>query len=173
MELTSTEALPTINDLPDLIYVVCETMNQAVSTILIPLLLVSQSLFSVPHSHAATSVNEPDGHATRPHIHLYSANHHDDHHDDHSDGDEPHGITDEHLPDHDSDAVYVGDIQFLSQARANDIVKAELSADDLVYDAVSLLVAPTTNAILRNRQPAPTTLRPRCALFLQLLSIRC
>jgi hypothetical protein len=144
-------------------------MKQSVSTILILLLLVSQSLCAVPHSHAGTSVNEPDGHAARPHVHLHQAGHHDHHRDSH----ESHSTPDGQLPDHDSDAVYTADAQFLSESRAGEIAEPELSVDSLVYEAMCVVQASITNVILRNRHPVPVTSRPKCALFLQLLSIRC
>lgn len=139
-------------------------MNQTISTILIPLLLVSQSLFSVPHSHAGTSVNEPEGHAAKAHVH-WSWEHHD------ADSESSPASDDEH--DHDSDAIYGGDTQFLNDARTGEIAQHELSIDCFIYDDVRIVEATTANSILRSRQPAPETLRPKCARYLQLLSIRC
>ena len=103
-------------------------MNRFVSLLLIPIFMLGHVL---PHSHAGTSVVEPNGHSLRPHIHLSSDHHHDDHHhddhddDDHDDDDhEHHHAGDqsdgEHsetaatatlsVPtDHDSDAVYFSD----------------------------------------------------------------
>lgn len=141
-------------------------MNQTISTILIPLLLVSQSLFSVPHSHEGTSVNEPEGHAAKAHVHWSWANHD-------ADSESSPASDDEHEHDHDSDAIYGGDTQFLNDARAGKIAQHELSVDCFVYDAVCIVEVTTANSILRSRQPAPETLRPKCARYLQLLSIRC
>lgn len=139
-------------------------MNQAVSTVLIPLLLVSQSLFSVPHSHAGTSVNVPEGHAAKAHVH-WSWGDHD------ADSESSPVSDDEH--EHDSDAVYAGDTQFLNDARTGKIAQHELSIDCFICDDVRIVEATTANSILRSRQPAPETLRPKCARYLQLLSIRC
>lgn len=141
-------------------------MNQAVSTILIPLLLVSQSLFSVPHSHAGTSVNEPDGHAARPHVHLHHADHHDQHNDGHQQQD---SAPEEPLPEHDSDAVYAGVIQLLNDVNVIKVAEAELSAMCIVCDDPST----TVMSRLCTRHHPPPILHPKCALFLQLLSIRC
>lgn len=74
----------------------------------------------LPHSHAGTSVVEPDGHSLRPHIHLSSDHHHnhdDDDHEHHHAGeqsDAEHSETSAtatlSVPtDHDSDAVYLSD----------------------------------------------------------------
>ncbi|QDS99260.1 hypothetical protein HG15A2_25820 [Adhaeretor mobilis] len=139
-------------------------MNQTVSTILIPFLLVSQSLFSVPHSHAGTSVNEPDGHAAKAHVHWSWGNHD-------ADGESSPASDDEH--EHDSDAVYAGDTQFLNDARTGKVSQPELSIDCFVFDSACIVEATTASSILRSRQPAPETLRPKCARYLQLLSIRC
>lgn len=139
-------------------------MNQAVSTVLIPLLLVSQCLFSVPHSHAGTSVNEPDGHAVRAHVHWNWGDH---------DADSDSSPTPDDDHEHDSDAVYTGDTQFLNDGRTGGIAKPELSIDSFVFDAACIVEAATANSILCSRQPAPETLRPKCARYLQLLTIRC
>ena len=140
-------------------------MNQAVSTILILLLLVSQSLCSVPHSHVGTSVCEPDGHAARPHVHL----HHAVHHGHHNQGHEQDSAPEEQLPDHDSDAVYADVIQLLNDVNVTKVAKAELSA------LCSLCDEPSTTLVLRfsTRHHPPPLLHSKCALFLQLLSIRC
>ncbi len=137
-------------------------MNRAVSTILILLLLVSQSLFSAPHSHAGTSVVEPDGHSSRPHVHLNGSENH------HEDDDSPSSPS-EHSPDHDSDAVYAGDIQLRNDGQVVEVAQAELSGlcsicDDSMTSAVSRLCT---------RHHSPPRLRSKCAPYLQLLSIRC
>ena len=140
-------------------------MNRAVSSILILLLLVSQSFFSVPHSHAGSSIAEPDGHDARPHVHLHDAHHH-GHHDD---SDEMPASTSEHVPDHDSDAVYASDDQLLHDGKVAKVAKAELIALYFVGDDSS------ANAALSRRcsQLTSPPQRPKCARYLQLLSIRC
>jgi hypothetical protein len=140
-------------------------MNQAVSTILIPLLLVSQSLCFVPHSHVGTSVNEPDGHSARPHVHL----HHADHHDDHDDGNESQSSPDEQFPDHDSDAVYAGDIQLLNDVKIAKVAKPELSLACFIGNDLA------TGTLYQrcNEYHLPPILHLKCPIYLQLLSIRC
>ena len=142
-------------------------MNRAVASILIPLLLVSQSLFSVPHSHAGSSIAEPDGHAARPHVHLHDS-HHDHGH--HEDGDDTPSSTGEQVPDHDSDTVYAGDDQLLHDGRVAKVAKTELAAVYFIADDSS------TEAALRRLwvQPdSPPVRCPKCALYLQFHSIRC
>lgn len=142
-------------------------MNRAVSSILIPLLLVSQSLFSVPHSHAGSSIAEPDGHAARPHVHLHDA-HHDHGH--HEDGDDTPSSTGEQVPDHDSDAFYAGDDQLLHDGKMAKVPNAELTAVYFFADDSSAKVGLCRHWV----QPdSPPMLRPKCALYLQFLSIRC
>lgn len=142
-------------------------MKRAVSTILIPFLLVSQSLFSVPHSHAGSSIAEPDGHAARPHVHLHGAHQHHGHHED---GDDTPSSTSEQLPDHDSDAVYAGDDQLLLDGKVTKVPNAELTAVYVIADDSSAKVALRR---LRVQPDSPPILRPNCALYLQLLSVRC
>ena len=143
-------------------------MNRAVSSILIPLLLVSQSLLSVPHSHAGTPIVEPDGHAARPHFHFHDA-HHDHGH--HEDGDDTPSSNDEQVPDHDSDAFYAGDDQLLHDGRVPKIAKAELTAVCSISDDSS--ANETLGRFWSQPGSPPLPLRPKCARYLQLLSIRC
>jgi hypothetical protein len=140
-------------------------MNQAVSTILIPLLLVSQSLCSVPHSHVGTSVCEPDGHSARPHVHL----HHADHHDDHDDGNESQSSPDEQFPEHDSDALYASDIQLLNDSKVVEVADAEMSLACVICNELAI----GTLYRLCNEYQLPPILHLKCAIYLQLLSIRC
>jgi len=137
-------------------------MNRAVSAILIPLLLVSQGIFSVPHSHAGTSVVEPEGHAARPHVHLHGADHH------HESDESPLAPT-EQVPDHDSDAVYAGDVQLLNGGKVAKVAKAEFSAMCMICDESATIAM----SRLCTRLASPLVLRSKCALYLQLLSIRC
>lgn len=142
-------------------------MNRAVSSILISLLLVTQSLFSVPHAHAGTSIVEPDGHSARPHFHLHDAHHH-DHHDD---GDDAPSSTGEQVPDHDSDAVYAGDDQLLHDGKVAKVARAELTAVYFIADDSSANAA--VGRLWSQFGLPPLLLRPRCARYLQLLSMRC
>jgi hypothetical protein len=144
-------------------------MNRPISTILIPMLLVSQSLFSVPHSHAGSSVVEPDGHADRPHIHLHQ-HAHDDHQ--HGPGErEPESdqAPVNHGPEHDSDAFFAGDSQLLNDGSTAEIPESTLTAVCQPSDDTASVTA--TRRFTGWTSTGP--LRPKSALYLQLLSIRC
>ncbi|TWU22393.1 hypothetical protein Pla52o_34490 [Novipirellula galeiformis] len=110
-------------------------MIRFVSLLLIPFFVLGQAL---PHSHAGTSVAEPDGHALRPHLHLHSHDHHhgdETHHHDHADrhaGEEDlaadaQGISP--APDHDSDALYLAASE-QSLTRHSQSITIEVQAAD-------------------------------------------
>ena len=141
-------------------------MNRAVSVILIPLLLVMQSLFCVPHSHAGSSIAEPEGHAARPHVHLHDADHQHGPHSHHSDGIE----TPPSTPDHDSDAIYAADYQLFHDGKVAKVAAPELTA---LYVTWGESAAHVSLCRLCSPLLSPPMLRPKCARYLQLLSIRC
>jgi len=110
-------------------------MNRFLSLLLIPFFVLGQAL---PHSHAGGGVDEPDGHAVRPHVHLSALHSHGDHH---HDGDHHHhDVNDDDqgddfgnglssLPgDHDSDAIYLGK-STSTVSRSSTIAKLNLSYD--------------------------------------------
>lgn len=152
-------------------------MNRVVSTILIPLLLMSQNLFSVPHSHAGTSIVEPDGHTARPHVHVHihvHDHHHSDHHHANDEGERPEDSPLDHVPDHESDAFYASDVQLLNDGRVAKIAKAELATDCVVCaQSQNLVLILNSRCGLLAELTSAALMRPKCALFLQLLSIRC
>ncbi len=139
-------------------------MQRAISSILIVLLL-SQSLVSVPHSHAESSIGESGRDAVRPHIHLHETAHHHGH----GDSEEAPSAPLERIPDHDSDAVYAGDSCLLNDVKDTKIAKAELSAIRVNCDESAKVAVARLDA----RLIPPLVLRFNCALYLQLLSIRC
>ena len=141
-------------------------MNRTVSSILILMLLVSQSLFSVPHSHAGSSIVEPDGHAVRPHFHLHGHSHRDHHHG----HDEDERQSDEIPLDHDEDAVYSVDIQLLDDGKDAKIAKLEIARDCVIFDDATGISASYLNCLCHD---FPIHSRNLCALYLQLQSIRC
>lgn len=174
LQLTKAQLQLTLVQLFAKIWTDCEPMNRIVSTLLIPLLLMSQSLFSAPHTHAGSSIVEPNGHAARPHVHLHDANHRHDHHSHrhghHEDGDDVPSSTGEQDSDHDSDAVYVGDDSFLHDGKVVRAIDAELAA---VYVVGEVSPAKTSLFGLCHLHSSSVKQRPKCALYLQLLSIRC
>ena len=149
-------------------------MHRIVCSLLIPLVLVSQS-FCATHSHVGTSVVEPEGHSERPHIHLRSGTHHDhDRQGQHEEG-ESHekysAVISDHVPvDHDSDAFYVSETQLLSNTMAAKVAKPELSLICVVYDE-SAAIAGWRLSIGGGLPPPLRDLT--CPLYLRILSIRC
>ena len=75
-------------------------MNRLLSILLIPLFVLGHAL---PHSHAASGVAEPDGHALRPHVHLHGHVHA---HDGEGESTSPNDSLSP-AAEHDSDAVYL------------------------------------------------------------------
>ncbi len=142
-------------------------MNRTVSSILIPLLLVSQSLFSVSHSHAGSPIAESEGHAALPHIHLHGVHQHYGHQED---GDETPSSTGENVPDHDSDAVYTGNDHLLHDGKVAKVGNVELTALDFNCD--DSLTKVELSRLWSQLDSLPV-LRPKCALYMQFLSIRC
>lgn len=135
-------------------------------SILLMFLLVGQSLAIAPHWHGDESEADATEHAARPHVHLHGESGH--HHD-------PAPRPTESAPEpveHDSDAVF-------------------LTADEAVMDTTGTVVPPLTWSWLhvcpisasgfdlirpadaRVRVDWGDLLRPSCARYEQLLSIRC
>lgn len=149
----------------------CSSMHRLISALLIPLLLVSQSVCFVSHSHAGTSVSEPHGHAVRPHFHIGSAHHH--HHVcRHCDASEGEQVP-EAPADHDSDAVYASDVHLVASGKSLKIAGPDCESSVVLIECG---VSSTTAATLI-RLCAELRLslfqRQKCALYLQHLSIRC
>ena len=147
-------------------------MIRAVSTLLIALLLLSQSLFSLPHSHARTSVVEPEGHSARTHIHLHGTRHHHGHKEKPGGHDSESGSSSlpvEQSPDHDSDAVFAGETQLLKDDEVAKVAREELSVMCAIVEAPANVVRSRCSAG-HNSPPLPRT---KCALFLHTRSIRC
>ena len=97
-------------------------MDRFVSSSLIPLLLLGQSL-GVPHAHAG--IPDPGHVAARPHLHLLGGDL-DAHPDHHGHADDHATAVDEHLHnmiwdtdpiDHDSEAIFVGDTHLFHRAK--------------------------------------------------------
>ncbi|MCC9608775.1 hypothetical protein LOC68_08575 [Blastopirellula sp. JC732] len=138
-------------------------MRRFVSILLI-FLLVGQSLAAAPHWHGEETGCDTEEHAARPHVHLHGEKGH--HHEHASQAPEPEPV------EHDSDAVF-------------------LTADDAVIDNVStsvpkltwswFSVCPIAASSIQAACKAETRyclgwdspLRPSCARYEQLLSIRC
>jgi len=87
------------------------------------------------------------------------------HHDD-----ETPSSTGEQVPDHDSDVVYDGDDQLLYEGKVANTARAELAALYFIGDDSSAIAALCR---ICGRLTSPAVLRSKCALYSQLLSIRC
>lgn len=141
-------------------------MNRAVSSILILLLLVSQSVFAVPHSHAGSLIGEPEGHSDRLHFHLHDGHTHHGQHDDH----DSLPSTSQQHSDHDSTAVYTGDEQLFRDGEIVRITGVDFCVAWLCEDISQAITVPGCFPWQHRQTVAP---RPHCALYLQFLSIRC
>ncbi|TWT34964.1 hypothetical protein KOR42_53680 [Thalassoglobus neptunius] len=149
-------------------------MSRGLSIFLILNLLVSQSIMAVPHSHEGTSTVEPRDHHLRPHFHLHWHQQtcrleekipHDHLHDALSGG-----LSFTSDIDHDSSAFEVdptsasyrevrnqllnGTLMFSQIDSTEDLILSELGENRLLGDTLDMS-------------------RPKCALFLRTLSIRC
>ena len=145
-------------------------MQRAVSLLLIFLLLVSQSLVSVPHTHAGTSLVEPDGHASIPHVHLNHSDHHHAHHHPQDEETQPTVCVPEPSPDHDSDAIYSTEIQLSRASKVLKVIPVELALFLSVIDDGSTAISESrTHTHSRVAQKH----RQKCPLFLLKQSIRC
>lgn len=149
-------------------------MRRIVSLLLILLVLGNQS-FCAPHSHAGTSIVEPEGHSTRPHIHLDVGKHHDRHSHGKDGGHESHKgsrtIRAEQGPiDHDSDALYFSETQLFNDAKLAKVAKAEMSRAHVVYDDSATVVA---LHLCRGLDSPPPLGGLKCPIYLVTLSIRC
>ena len=148
-----------------------ETMR-ALSSLLIPLMLISQFLISIPHTHAGESVVEPNGHSARPHFHVHKHSHDGDHgsHETHESGDESPSTPLGGGQDHDSDALYGADALLTDNAHSTELPKPELSVlcGELSDSTVK-------SQWLRCHVHGPPHMRwlQKCPVFLWTLSIRC
>ncbi|MBL4885814.1 MAG: hypothetical protein JKY95_14945 [Planctomycetaceae bacterium] len=150
-------------------------MQRSVSRLLILLVLVGQS-FCAAHSHAGTSVVEPEGHSARPHVHLHGVKHHcgqTSHRGHDGDGSREESLAtppDQEPVDHDSDALYISEAQLFHDTTRGQDVEVDLSVAGMVYDVSSTLVE-LRLCVERNSPPLLSGLK--CPLYLQTLSIRC
>ena len=144
---------------------------RSLSSLLIPVMLITQCLISILHSHAGTSVVEPKGHASRPHFHVHKHSHEGDHghHDEHkSEGEVP-------LPfgggdDHDSDAVYGADAWLKDNANSVEVPNPESS---VIYGELSDSTAISQSVPCHAHGPPRQRGLQKCPVFLWTLSIRC
>ena len=140
------------------------------SSHLIVLMLISPCLISVPHSHAGTSVFEPQGHASRPHFHL-----HGDHHSHHDHGHDTGGESDAGkgtppvVPDHDSDAV-CGSPWLFDNANPTKTMQLELPT---VCVEIDHSPSKSQVSLWSVHDPTQRSGPQECPIYLRTLSILC
>lgn len=140
---------------------------RALPSLLIPLMLISQCVISVPHSHAGASVAEPDGHSARPHFHVHMHSHdgdHEGHHEHESDNESP--LSDGQ--DHDSDAVYGADVWLKDNTNSTELPELSVTCGE-ISDSTA------RSKLRRCHSHGPPRYRglQKCPVFLWTLSIRC
>lgn len=145
---------------------------RALPSLLIPLMLISQCVISVPHSHAGTSVAEPNGHSARPHFHVHKHSHdgdHGGHHEHESDSEFPLAPLGDGQ-DHDSDAVYGADVWLKVSTNST-----ELSEPELSVTCGEISDSTAKSLLLRCHIHGPPRQQglQKCPVFLWTLSIRC
>lgn len=150
-------------------------MQRFVSLLLIVLLLVSQG-FCVAHSHAGTSVVDSEKHSARPHVHIFGDKHHGQHshtkHKGNDSSEESLAVLSEHAPvDHDSDALYSSETQFLNDANPVKLTRTNLSVACVFCDVLMTTTIRLCVGLERNLPPPLSDLK--CPLYLQTRSIRC
>ena len=153
---------------------VIQMTRRIVSILLVPLLLVSQGFWAA-HSHAGTSVAEPEGHSARAHVHLHGGEHHHHHshheHDGDDSDDRPPASPVEPGPlDHDSDAVYLSETQLYTDAKPTKVAKADWSVLCMIADDSTSIAEAQFTAGLRS---PPPPIHLKCPIYLTTLSIRC
>lgn len=147
-------------------------MLRGLTIFLIPALLVSQSFVAVSHSHEGTLMVQPEDHSSRPHVHLCGT--HSDHdlksqHSHQGDQQDPGAAVVADL-EHDADAIDVDATSSMSR---------EIRAQKLIWPLIlspfdsGLGLTSSLDGGSRQFDNALNMQRPKCALFLRMLSIRC
>ena len=138
-------------------------MRRFVSIFLI-FLLLGQSLAAAPHWHGEASGCDTEEHDARPHIHLHGERGH--HHEPASQAPEPGPI------EHDSDAVHLTSVDAVNDSAGTSVPKLTCSWLSVCPISASVFQA-FYEAKCRYRLDWDDSLRPSCARYEQLLSIRC
>ncbi len=132
-------------------------MTRLVSLLLVPFFVLGQAL---PHSHAGTSVVEPDGHSIRAHIHVAGGHHHDHDGDEHEhhDGDQSDAAGSKTATsaavsaatDHDSDAFYLAESNWTA---SRTVAKPRMDSAVLVWASFAPLMKPDAREVCRLGEP--------------------
>ena len=140
-------------------------MRPFISTTLILVMLLGQAIAAAPHWHAEVVDVEPAAHAARAHVHLHSDHDHAHHH-------EPEAPAEPASDQHDDDAVYVTDLDLTNVS--NSISLPELAASFAVLPSIHTHAVPVLGDVLGwLRDHFGDGVPPQCALYAQILSIRC
>ena len=147
-------------------------MRFFLTTLLICLLLVTQSLAAVPHWHFESADLTPVQHANRPHVHLHAVGGH-HHHGENGTSTSPGPVSPSEPADHDGDAIYLGDSDAVIQVASDLSPELAGSFQPACWVNTSCLGTDLGNAIRVASISGHLLLRPNCARYVQLLSIRC
>ena len=149
-------------------------MPRIVASLLICLVLSNQS-YCAAHSHTGISIADPAGHSDNPHVHLHGGTH----------GDHPlhvehkgkrayerfASVVSKHrTADHDSDAVYVVESQFLNETKTTRVADLEFAFVGMVNE--QLATAARSPRCTEGGLPPPPQTWIECPLYLRILSIR-
>ena len=155
-------------------------MRLFLSILLIPLLLVAQSLCAV-HAHQGTHSSDAESHAGSPHFHATAGNHHSRghaHHHSH-DGGSIHETSDvspsqfEHPQRPDGETYYVPDTVSQLGSRIDEQKSLTVSASATTFDLSSLSLDSKRMLTAANQPNRPHGVTARIPLFLRDASIRC
>lgn len=132
------------------------------------LLVVSQSLSTFAKAHMAVQHGARGTAVEAPHFHEFWRSDHHGHH--HRTDSEEH--PDDDLPNHDSGAVVISDVECLGSEPV-ELSHGGSICDDLQTSSTRL--GTDSRLLVRGSRPGPDSPIPRyrCALFLTVLSIRC
>lgn len=148
------------------------TMRFFLTTLLICLLLVTQSLAVVPHWHFESADLTPVQHANRPHVHFHGVNGH-HHHGENLTSTSSYPTSSSEPVDHDGDAIYLGDSAAAIKA-ASELSPGLAASSQLgCWVNISCLGTDLGNGNRVASISGHVLLSPRCARYVQLLSIRC
>ncbi len=100
-------------------------MSRVVALLLIPLCLLGQPM---PHAHSVAEHDQRSKHDGRAHIHLGHSHHHGHHAhgDHHHHGDEAPLQSVSELPEHDADAIFLGDFHASGSLKKVDVPQCPL-----------------------------------------------
>lgn len=142
-------------------------MRSLISASLIFFVLVGQAIAAAPHVHLEGLQQDARGHAEQAHVHLHGDHGHEHAHHDDS------GVRAQPASDqHDEDAVYVTDTDLTNGSHST--LLPELAASFAVLPSVHAYTVPAClNDAGCHWDLFGDAVRPQCALYAQILSIRC